>query len=438
MKDPKFERFDVLLMIGAAVLLAVMVYAFRDVLSPPVACSALLLFLLPLPGHPVKRSLILMIFFLFAVWFIDHTSTILMPFITSLVLAYLFDPLVDKLEKIKIPRTVGVLLVVLVVVGLFAVGSIFLVPQIIRELRELIDQSIVYSNRVAEWVREDGLVFLERLRLDTEKIEEIALRELPTRLRQVLEAFFRGALNLTSAVSTAFSQLLNLILVPFLFFYLLKDIDRVKSALKNLLVREEGWLSRKNVKKIDDVLSGYIRGQLMVCLVVAVLTGVALSVLGIRYALILGIIAGVLNLVPFIGLAITLLLGLLVGIFSPSPLMTCIKIVVVIEAVQIIESAVLSPRIVGERVGLHPVWVMFAVLVFAHFWGFVGLLIAIPFAAIMKIFISVLINSYRRRPLDMEPPTIIVGADSSATVTPGSKEENGADTKPPTPGPDPQ
>jgi predicted PurR-regulated permease PerM len=302
-----------------------------------------------------------------------------------------------------------VLLVVLVVAGVFALGSIFLVPNIIRELRELIDQSIVYSNRVAEWAQTEGLAMLERLRIDTEKVREVALRELPTRVQQVLETFFRGALNITSAVSAAFGQLLNLVLVPFLFFYILKDIDRIKSSLRRLLVTRNGWLSADNIGRIDNILSGYIRGQLTVCLVVAVLTSTALSVLGIPYALMLGIVAGVLNLVPYIGLAITLVLGLLVGIFSPSPLITCIKIVVVIEAVQILEGAVLSPRIVGERVGLHPVWVMLSILVFSHFWGFVGLLIAVPFAAIIKLIITMLIDKYMMPP---EPPAAGSGVSS--------------------------
>jgi predicted PurR-regulated permease PerM len=112
--------------------------------------------------------------------------------------------------------------------------------------------------------------------------------------------------------------------------------------------------------------------------------------------------------------------------------------VAVIETVQILESTVLSPRIVGERVGLHPVWVMFAVLVFAHFWGFIGLLIAIPFAAIIKIFILFLIDSSRKSLLEMESPTIIVGTDGSTTVPPDADDDEGAETTSSAPDPDPQ
>lgn len=115
--------------------------------------------------------------------------------------------------------------------------------------------------------------------------------------------------------------------------------------------------------------------------------------------------AGILNLIPYIGLAITLVFGLLVGVFSPSPLLTCLKIVAVIETVQILEGSLLSPRIVGERVGLHPAWVMFAILIFAQFWGFIGLLVAVPLAATIRIFVSAWLSAYRKRifRLEVEP-----------------------------------
>ncbi|MFH1755754.1 MAG: AI-2E family transporter [Candidatus Latescibacterota bacterium] len=405
MKDDQRERYDILLLISAAVLLVSLLFAFREVLSPPIAAAILILFVLPLSSHPIKRSLIILTVFLFVVWFAVNTAAILMPFIISLALAYLFDPVVDRMEKIRLPRTVSVLIIVLFVLGLLTLGSIFLIPQIIRELRELIDQSIVYSNKLADWAQEDGLAFLERFGADNEKLKDIAANELPARLQQVLSTFFKGALNVTSAVSAAFGQLLNLVLVPFLFFYLLKDIDRLKEWARRLFVYHEGWLSETNFAKVDEVLSGYIRGQLIVCFVVGVVTSVALSVLGIRYALILGIVAGVLNLVPYIGLAITLVLGLLVGVFIPSPFITCIKIVVVIEAVQIIEGAVLSPRIVGERVGLHPALVMLAILIFSHFWGLAGLMIAVPLAAIIKIFASAGFSRYLAGQIPAIPET---------------------------------
>jgi len=395
--DGRLERYDVLLIVGATVLLITLLYSLREVLSPPVVSLLVILFLLPLRSHRIKSFLVFLTVTVFMLWFISHASAILMPFILSLVLAYLFDPVVDKLMRLRIPRTFAVIIIVLFVVSLLALGLIFLIPQIIRELRELIDLSKVYSNKLADWVQNYGLAFLEQFFSDTEKFEEIALKELPIRLQQIFQAFFKGALNLTSAVSAALGQLLNFILVPFLFFYLLKDFNRIKSWVKDLLPLDQGWVFEKYIKKIDTILSGYFRGQLIVCLVVAMITTLGLLIFGIKYSLLLGIMAGVLNIIPYIGLAITLVFGLLVGIFSPSPLLTCVKIVAVIETVQILEGSLLSPRIVGGRVGLHPAWVMFAVLIFAHFWGFLGLLIAVPLAATIRIFVSVWLSAYRKR-----------------------------------------
>ena len=305
----KFERYDLLLITGGAILLLAFIYALRDMLSPPVISLLMLMFLLPLKSHKIKSFLIFMTIALFLLWFIAHSGTILMPFILSLLFAYLFDPVIEFLESWRIPRTLAVLIIVILVLSILALGLIFLIPQLIRELKELINMSIDYSGKIADWVETDLIAFLNRLNIDNQKIQETALNELPKRFQILLQAFFKGALNLTSAVSTAFGQLLNFLLIPFLFFYILKDFDRIKLWVRDLLPLDQGWVFEKYIKKIDIVLSGYFRGQLIVCFIVATLTSLGLFVFGIKYSLLIGIMAGVLNLIPHIGLIITLIFG---------------------------------------------------------------------------------------------------------------------------------
>lgn len=248
--EGKLERYDVLLVVGIAVLLIALIHSLRDLMSPPVVSILLILFLLPMRSHRIKHYLIFMTVSVFLLWFVSHVGTILVPFILSLILAYLFDPVSDRLESLRIPRTLAVAIIVLIVFSLLILGLIFLIPQIIRELKELIDLSIDYSDKAAIWV--EGL--LEQFGF--ERIQEIALKELPGRLQQILEAFFKGALNLTSAVSTAFGQLINLLLIPFLFFYLLKDFDRIKSWVRDLLPLDQGWVFEKYVQKVITSLAG--------------------------------------------------------------------------------------------------------------------------------------------------------------------------------------
>jgi predicted PurR-regulated permease PerM len=225
----------------------------------------------------------------------------------------------------------------------------------------------------------------------------------PDKIQGIFEALSRTAGDLTAALSRLAGQVLNLILVPILFFYLLKDFNRIKDFIHCHLPKASSEKIRRYIRSINRIIGGFFRGQLIVCTIVAVLTTFLLYIFDVPYALILGLLAGILNIIPYIGLAITLTIGILIGLLSPQPLVTLLKTVIIIEAVQIMEGNVLSPRIVGNRVGLHPVWVIFSVLIFAHFWGIPGLLIAVPTAAIIKIFVSDFLDHYRKQNLPPAP-----------------------------------
>ena len=148
------------------------------------------------------------------------------------------------------------------------------------------------------------------------------------------------------------------------------------------------------LEQIDDVLGHYIRGQMLVCSFIALLTAVGLGALGIRYAVLLGLMAGLFNLVPFIGLTVSLAISALIAGLDADPVMGVAKVIVVFVIVQGIEGNFLSPKVVGQRVGLHPGWVMFALVMFAHFWGFIGMVIAIPVAAVINILVRIVTTRY--------------------------------------------
>ena len=397
MNRNKFEKYDILLIIGATILMGALLYYLREILSPLTITVFLILLLLPLRKYHLVKYLIVITSLLFALWVIADASQIFVPFVLSFGLAYLFDPIVAKLERHKIPRWLSVLAIVLFVLALFIVLFILLVPQIISELKGLVTTSVTYSNNMGTWFQSRGADLLSTLRIDSEKVQNFVLTELPGRVHSFLQTFFKSAVNVTSAISSALGQILNLVLMPILFFYLLKDFDKIRSWFRSLLPSETEHIILDYVGQIDTIISGFFRGQLIVCTVVAILTIAGLFALGVEYALVLGLMAGILNIVPYIGLAITLAFGIIVGAFSPAPLMSIIKIIAVIEVVQLIESNLLSPRIVGDRVGLHPVWVIFSILIFSHFLGFVGLIIAVPLTATLKIFVNVGLNSYRQK-----------------------------------------
>jgi len=385
-KNGQKNPYLILLLASAAAVLGILLYSIRGVISPLLAFLIFLLLLWPVRQHKPIPFLMGAVTIIFLIWFLIVSRGILTPFVAAFVLAYLFNPLVTKMEKIKFRRWLSSLLIVLLVLAILATLMIFLLPEIVTQMGDLVDLSVKYSKLASDWISSQGVQFItETFRIDETKLEEFVLTQVPDKLQGVFETLSRTAVDLTAALSRLVGQVLNLILVPILFFYLLKDFNRIKNFIRSHLPIHLTSKIMGYAASIDRIMGGFFRGQLIVCSIVGVLTTFLLFLFDVPYALILGLLAGILNIIPYIGLAITLFIGILIGLLSPNPMVTVLKIVIIIEAVQIMEGNLLSPRIVGDRVGLHPVWVIFVVLVFAHFWGIPGLLVAVPTSAIIKI-----------------------------------------------------
>jgi len=183
-------------------------------------------------------------------------------------------------------------------------------------------------------------------------------------------------------------QILNVILIPILTFYFLKDFNRIQEWMLNMVPRKYRSSCYFYLWRTNRILGGYIRGQLIVCTIVGVLTGLGLAVFGIPFAILLGVMTGLLNVIPYIGLYVSLGLALLTSLFTAHPLVAALKIAGVFLVVQSLEGYVIAPKIVGERVGLHPLAVIFSVLVFSRFLGFWGLIIGVPTAALIKFLLD--------------------------------------------------
>ncbi len=393
---PRYELFEILFIIFLALLLAMFFYAMRFTLIPPLLALILIAILAPLK-NPVARSLLIVVIVVFLFWFIRDTLDILTPFAIAFGLAYLFHPLVTKLERRNVPRMLSVSIIVFLSLGAFIVIMILSVPRIISELGNLVSFVMGLPPRVGEWINNGGAAIFGDTQEEVAKLQEILNRELPHRLDKVSDLLIQKTIQFTQGLPYIFPKLLYLILTPFLFFYLLKDFHKIRRWILELLPIESSWVVRDYVEKVDSIISGFFRGQFIVCTLVGILTTLLLLLFRVEYALLIGIMAGALNIIPYVGLAITLFVGLLTAIASPDPLMTSLKIIVAVESIRILENSLLSPRIVGNRVGLHPVWVIFSILICAHFLGFVGLVLAVPLAASLKIFVSVGMHSYRRK-----------------------------------------
>lgn len=321
--------------------------------------------------------------------FIYLTRGILLPFVAGLAVAYLLDPLADKLEAVRFPRW----LATVTILSLFFLGATGLVlgllpifqdqilgfvenlPRYIAALRPLIDETLA---RLDESFHVGA---------DTDSI-------VAAMTDQGLERLGKFASGVISRGAAMFNLLTLLLISPVVAFFMLRDWDLLVARIDSWLPPKQAPLVRLLARRIDNALAGFVRGQTMVSLIMALLYGLGWTLVGLDYGLVLGLLAGVLAYVPVVGAFFAMLTALLVGFGQYGADTALLWIVGVWAVVQAIEGSVLTPRLIGSHIGLHPVWVLFAIFAGAEVMGFVGVLIALPVAAAIGVVAKYLIEQY--------------------------------------------
>lgn len=409
MELEKLEELSVWRVVqGAAVLLVLgfFLFALRDVLNPLLLLALLWAVLVPFRGRPGHSVLLATAVVLTLIWLFSTTGSLLAPFVLALVLAYALDPLVDRLERPRrVPRVLAIVGLTLPALGILAALIFLAIPAAVEQLGEVLQQVPLFARRLASFVENAQ----ERLlRVDIPLVDE---EELLQRLRSVDSAavvsfleerrealaqqVWAGVLGVGRGISTVVTVLGYVVLTPVLTFYLLRDWDRITAALAGLIPEERRDAVVSLARDYDDLLSRYLRGQITVALTVGAITGTGLWLARFPYAGTLGLIVAIFSVVPYLGLVLSLIPAVFIALVSGSVGVSLLKVAVVYGVAQGLEGAVISPRIVGESVGLHPVWVVLALAVGGFFFGFVGLLIAVPAAAAIKLLLVRGVRRYR-------------------------------------------
>lgn len=311
---------------------------------------------------------------------------ILTPFLVSVLLAYMGDPVVDILERYNISRTWGVVLVFVLLSLLLMVLLLVLVPMIGRQLVSLYE----LTPQLIDWLQNSAVPWLQRqLRVSAgvsslENIKQMFSENLDqtTSIMQLL-------LSQVTASSLAFlGWLANMLLIPVVTFYLLRDWDILVAKMRRLLPRHNENLVVQLLGECHEVLGAFMRGQLLVMLALGIVYAAGLMTLGLELGLLIGLLAGLASLVPYLGFVVGISAALVAGLFQfgldPYPL---IGIVAVFSIGQALEGMLLTPLLVGDRIGLHPVAVIFAILAGGQLFGFTGVLLALPVAAVIMVLL---------------------------------------------------
>lgn len=311
---------------------------------------------------------------------------ILAPFLVSILLAYMGDPVVDFLERYKISRTWGVVFVFIFLSLVLLVLLLVLVPMIGRQLVSLYE----LTPQLIDWLQGSALPWLQvQLGVSADLSSLDSLKQMlnenlgkTTDLAQLLLS------KVTSSSLAFLGWLANMLLIPVVTFYLLRDWDLLVDKLRRLLPRQKEALTVQLVGECHEVLGAFMRGQLLVMLGLGVVYAIGLMGLGLELGLLIGLLAGLASLVPYMGFIVGIGAALVAGLFqfglNPYPIL---GIVAVFAVGQLLESMLLTPLLVGDRIGLHPVAVIFAILAGGQLFGFTGVLLALPVAAVIMVLL---------------------------------------------------
>ncbi|MCG6659027.1 AI-2E family transporter [Halomonas campisalis] len=330
------------------------------------------------------------------VWLLFQLEAMLMPFIAGMILAYLADPLANRLQRLGLSRPLAVCAVFLVMILLLVLSLLVLIPLAAQQVRQfaLVVPGIfewvenVLAPQIQAWTGLDVAADLDNLR---ETLSE-HWQDAGGYLAQFLGQVGRSGMALITWVT-------YVALIPVVTFYLLLDWERFIANLRNMLPRQWEPDAVRVVERCNEVLSAFLRGQLLVMLTLGAIYAIGLTLMGVRFGLLIGIISGLASIVPFLGFIVGISVALIVAFFQFGSWLALLGVVVVFTVGQIIESTLLQPKLLGNRIGLHPVAVIFAVLAGGNLFGFTGVLLALPAAAVIMVLLRELKDRYKRSSL---------------------------------------
>lgn len=342
----------------------------------------------------MSRTLIfwslVVILFLGAVWAFQE---ILLPFVLGLGVAYLLNPLVNRLERWKIPRTVAVLLILGAFILLVLAVLLMTVPILYREILQLVSELPQLADRL--WVMAQPYAERFQAALGIEGAAEIrtALKDYAGTAAKFGQQLLQGL----AAGGTAVVGFLTLtLLMPIVAFFMMREWPAMTRWVRELLPRQYAPAILDLIGKIDEKVAGFVRGQLIVAFLLGLIYALALSLAGLKYGFLIGLGAGALSIIPLAGSVVGLLVGGAVAWFQSGDLAYTGLIAGIFIVGQIVEGNVLTPKVVGESVGLHPLWILFALMAGSALFGLVGMFLAVPVAASAGVLLRFALDRYRQ------------------------------------------
>lgn len=323
-------------------------------------------------------------------------SDVLLPFVLAAGIAYFSDPLADRLERRGCSRVLATVIITLGAILVFVISFMVLIPLLINQIQLAIDAAPQLFSAARDFLQAHVAPILDE-RSGVRDALNKALDQVQGQLKDISVSVLQGAWSVSLA---GFQVIALMVVTPVVAFYLLMDWDRMIAQIDDALPLQHREEIRGLARQVNEVLAGFVRGQLTVCFILGSFYAISLTLIGLPFGLLVGLFAGLISFIPFVG-AITggvLSIGIALVYFWTDPIWI-IATAAVFGIGQAVEGNYLSPKLVGDSVGLHPVWLMFALSAFGSLFGFTGMLIAVPTAAVIGVFLRFSIRKYKQGPL---------------------------------------
>jgi predicted PurR-regulated permease PerM len=354
---------DIVIITAGLVLLIVLLYKLEQMLSPILVFGVIIALLYPLRENRAAKNIMILSGLLFVLWFFYKVEEILAPFLLSLFFAYLLHPVVTRLETSwKIPRWTSAIFIICCVIAIVIVLLVLGLPHIVSQFEGILQAIGTISNQFVVWVLDGRFIkAIEKYGVSAEQLRQMLTTTIAPRVEDILKGLLKGTFGIVSGLQVIVSGIVNIVIIPFLTFFLLKDFPLVRKRIKLMIPKKQREHSIQFYHRVDEILGRYIRG----------------------------ILSGLLFFVPYFGFITILSVSAFVASLSMGTLaLPVISTVSFLAVLHIIEVYVLTPMFIGEKIGLHPVVLILSLFLFGYFLGFIGLLISIPAAAIIIVSVK--------------------------------------------------
>ncbi len=327
--------------------------------------------------------------------FVYLFKSVLLPFVLGMAIAYLLNPLVTYLGKIKIKRAPAALLLSTAFFIFVALFLAILIPVLYKQSLQLADDFPTYLDKIVAWLEPYTIQVMGMLG-EGGDVDLKAI--LSSHMGTAAQVTKQVAAHIVAGGQAALNMLSILVLTPIVTYFMMKEWDKLTAWVTELMPRDHKETILDLLKQIDIKIAGFVRGQISIAFILAIAYAVALSIAGLKYGFLIGLISGFISVIPLVGSTLGLIVSIAVAWFQSGDIMFVGIIGGIFIAGQLIEGNILSPKIVGDSVGLHPLWVFFALMAGGALFGILGMLLAVPLAASVGVLLAFAIKQYKASP----------------------------------------